>query len=599
MKSAALSVLFVLIVFASAPALAAPSYSVPEDYPTIQAAIDACPSSACFVNVDEGTYFENINFNGKSIEIYSRYDADVTFIDGDLVGSVVTFDSGEGPDSVLDGFTLQNGSGNGFGTYYGGSVYCEGSSPTIIDCVLTECRNTSYGGGIACIASSSPTITNCTISSNRGIGYHGGGIYCEGSSSPTITECVIGYNIVYGKGGGIYCEGSSPTVIDCDIIGNRAAIGLDSSGGGIYCESASPTISGCTITGNSATHGGGGICCNASSSPSITGCTIDGNAAASHGGGIACFDHSSPEINDCSISGNGGSVFVAEPSWGGGIYLGTGCDSSITNCTIDGNMAAASYGYGGAIACGWSSPTIFACSISGNSASVAGGLWAEVFSAPEISYSFIQNNTAAYDGGGVFVFDDSTATLTNCFITGNTVTTGTAPGFGTGGGFACYQDSTLNLTHCTVADNATTDHGGGVYLQSSTANIIDSILWGDSPDEIYPGAGVSATVTYSDVQGGHSGTGNINDDPLFGSGDYFLSASSPCIDVGIDAGVYFDIELDTRPQGAGFDMGADEYVAPSICGAIPVRGSPWSALLYLLPLIGVLLCRAHNRESPL
>ena len=395
MKSTALSILFALIVFASTPALAAPSYSVPEDYPTIQAAIDACPSSACFVNVDEGTYFENINFNGKSITVYSRYEADVTIIDGDLSGSVVTFDSGEGPDSVLDGFTLQNGTGNGFGTRYGGGVYCEGSSPTIINCIMTANDHVSYGGGIACIASSSPAITNCTISSNRGIGYHGGGIYCEGSSSPTITECVIRYNIVYGKGGGIYCESSSPTIIDCDFIGNRATIGTDSTGGGIHCESASPTISRCTFTGNIAAHGGGGICCNASSSPSVTGCTIEGNEAADHGGGIACFDHSTPEISDCSISGNGGLIWHEGLAWGGGIYCGTGCDSSIVSCTIDGNITSTSHGYGGGIACGWSSPTIISCSISGNTASVAGGIWAEMFSGPEISHSFIQNNTAA------------------------------------------------------------------------------------------------------------------------------------------------------------------------------------------------------------
>ncbi len=70
-------------------------------------------------------------------------------------------------------------------------------------------------------------------------------------------------------------------------------------------------------------------------------------------------------------------------------------------------------------------------------------------------------------------------------------------------------------------------------------------------------------VTYSDVEGGWPGEGNIDADPLFvGGDDFHLRTGSPCIDAGADAGVYTDTDGDVRPYGAGFDMGADEYTGP-------------------------------------
>ncbi len=522
MKAAAMTGILATCILFSGTALGAPRFDVPDDYPTIQAAIDACPSDACYVRVDPGTWIENIDFGGKSIMVYSRDGADVTTIDGNQDGSVVNFETDEGPDSILQGFTLRNGRVEGWAFLYGGGIHCAASSPTITDCVITENRSQHYGAGISCTAGASPTISNCTITENLAERYHGGGIFCHGSSFPTITDCFFRYNSTH-----MY-------------------------GGAIYCESSSPTITGCTFTGNSGSYGGGAICCNASSSPTIAGCTITDNHADDNGGGIACLENSSPEITDCTISGNWVNMS------GGGIYGGIGFNSLISNCTISGNETTSSSGAGGGILCTVSSPTFVHCDISGNTAHVAGGIWAEQASSVTFSHCTIRDNVAVGDGGGVFLLDGATASLTNCLVTGNIVTGG-GPGERTGGGFACYQDSFLTLNHCTVSGNSADLHGGGVYCLFSSADIINSIFWGDSPDAIYSGPGGSATVTYSDVEGGYPGTGNLDADPLFvGGEDFRILESSPCVDAGTDSGVYDDMDLNPRPQGGGFDMGAYE-----------------------------------------
>src|SRR5262245_14956204 len=100
--------IWVSVTIAGGQLEAANIIRVPADQPTIQSAI-AAASNGDTVQVAAGTYVENLNFLGKAILVTSEQGPDLTIIDGNAAGPVVVFATGEGRQSVLNGFTLRNG----------------------------------------------------------------------------------------------------------------------------------------------------------------------------------------------------------------------------------------------------------------------------------------------------------------------------------------------------------------------------------------------------------------------------------------------------------------------------------------------------------
>lgn len=184
-------------------------------------------------------------------------------------------------------------------------------------------------------------------------------------------------------------------------------------------------------------------------------------------------------------------------------------------------------------------------------ASEGGGIYCYAYSSPIIKNSVIAGNMTSYYGGGIYCRWSSGPTITNCMIALNNAKD-------SGGGIRCYDGSSPAITNCTITGNTSRD-AGGIWSSTSSPVISNCILWDDSPEEIYG----SPSVTYSNVQGGFGGTGNIDLDPLFADPsdyNYYLTVLSPCVDAGTDSGVYDDLDGDARPFGDGFDMGADEYL---------------------------------------
>jgi parallel beta-helix repeat protein len=103
---------------------------------------------------------------------------------------------------------------------------------------------------------------------------------------------------------------------------------------------------------------------------------------------------------------------------------------------------------------------------------------------------------------------------------------------------------------------------GHAGLGGGTATIVNTIVWGNTA-ALELDAHSVVTVTYSDIEGGWPGEGNLNADPLFRSpqsGIYRLLAGSPCVDTGTPVGAPAeDVRGVYRPHGNGYDRGAHEF----------------------------------------
>lgn len=324
----AIFVLVFLTAQAGSIARAATTF-VPAEQPSIQAAIDAASSGDAIV-VAPGTYYEAIDFLGKAITLRSAGGPTVTVIDGSGAnGSVVQCVSGEGPDTILQGFTITGGNAN-----IGGGMLNVGSSPTVIDSVFvanhaddrgggmynrkgnpiiigtTFRQNTSgeMGGGMFNIRSS-PTVTGSLFtenSSNKGAGMRN---YID--SHPTVTNSVFSYNVAGAEGGGMdNRKNSNPLVRACEFIGNTAGSG----GGGMHnyvgraVSTGDPIIMDSLFAGNAAPTGA--AMRNNDVSPSIYNSTFSHNIGAA----ISSRNGSVPLIVNSILWDNSGGSFAGATS---------------------------------------------------------------------------------------------------------------------------------------------------------------------------------------------------------------------------------------------------------------------------------------------
>jgi hypothetical protein len=255
-------------------ALSATIY-VPDDYPTIQEAIDASANGDTVI-VRAGTYVENIDFNGKAITLRSEAGPEKTTIDGNDSGSTVTFQSGEVLDTALEGFTISNGSGTAgqHGTR-GGGIHCiNHSSPLMRDNIITGNRADYLGGGIFMHESDFGRFTNNVVVHNDG-GY-GGGVAVEGGA-PIVANSIISLNGATSDGGGCHLKNCQARLLNCLIVFNGTVYW---DGGGVWCWNVvGGLIANCNIMYNSVgdpTSWGGGIEV-LSGSPLITNCIVREN----------------------------------------------------------------------------------------------------------------------------------------------------------------------------------------------------------------------------------------------------------------------------------------------------------------------------------
>ena len=390
-----------------------------------------------------------------------------------------------------------------------------------------------------------------------------GGTYGNVNHSPTAIQGYVALHIYSANG-------PENTIIDGGGNGSVVTFGDRSS---------TSTLSGFTITNGDASLsiGGAGIYISMAQ-PTIDNCIITGNDAGTLPGGGIHVNHSSSDVtitNTIISNNNGGN--------GGGLYLPSGTNATISNVVFDQNTGD----LGGAIYFNATdnTTTITDSTFTGNSSTSGGGaFFMQGINGIKFSRCTITGNHASnlqYSGGVLKTGNACYTTFENCIIADN---------YAPQGGVFSPNGGAITLTNCTVANNTATgeyssDGGGIAYICSGLVNMTNSIAWGNSATSgnghnVYrtctgpTGANVG-TISYSDFDSTKptfmyqaniiNGGGNIDPatDPSFDmGGTYHLTSSSTnVIDVGTSSGAPSDdIDGDSRPQGSGYDMGADEYV---------------------------------------
>jgi hypothetical protein len=558
--------------------------NVPGDQPTIQDGINTAANGDT-VLVADNIYFENINFRGKKIVVASHYliNGDTshianTIIDGSQPsnpdsGTVVYFTSGEDTNSVLLGFTITGGTGTlqpGGMLKDAGGILCIDAGARIFFNII---RNNSLlhsgspaGGGICAYPNIPDPASMFVIMENNRIqdnycestnsGAFGGGIFLQ-SNGRIVSNKIINNEVSYtgsaspingSFGGGISCLGRQVfqvfifvTIRDNIISGNRAvssnSSGLGGYGGGLDCirtnaDLQNNVISGNLVGGNPFAYGAGMRYLLSENIGNIKQNTFSDNSPLSPAtivtGCLLLIQTEDLSIEENNFHDNNSNT-------GGGIFISSSTGTVIRNNRIFRNNVSVS---GGGIYITNSSPLVENNLIVGNQSTIGGGVFVIATTAGKPT----ENNVLLLSG----LFSPRE-------LKGKTKATDINE-------FPLYQLNTAisepNIINNTIVKNNAASSGGGMSITNSNPVLINSILWDNSASsnpQIQVSSG-SVSVEYSDIQGGWSGAGNIDLDPVFEDTlNYYLTPSlSPAIDNGNPNSIFNDAENASNPGFACF-----------------------------------------------
>jgi len=478
------------------------------DHTTIQEGLDAA-SEGDTVLVSPGTYIGPLNraldFGGTNLKLVSLAGPEYTTIDCQSSGRGFRFHTGEDTTSVVDGFTVRNGSAN-----QGGGARCDGSSPTIRNCVFRGNYAGGAGAGVH-LMNAAPHIDNCLFVGNWG--GVGAGLRCEVAAPATITNSTFYGNNSGSNGGGIHCGfgGSDPTIRNCTVVANHA----DGRGSGIHCGSGSPTVTNTIVAHSTGNYTA--IECG-SGNPSFTYCCVYGN----QNGDALCGTYQYIVYEDptfCALADTVLTLRVDSP------------------CLPEGNDWGELIGAAGA-GCGWETRLYVDCE---NASGIEDGSEAHPYDtiqegidactpgdtltvAPCI-YTGSGNKNLDFHGVNLVLRSSAgrDSTIIDCegvgrglhfhtgedstsVVDGFTVRNGSA---GEGGGVVC-DGSSPTIRNCVFRDNYAGGAGAGAYLIDAAPRIDGCLFignWGGVGAGLRCQAAAPATITNSTFYGNSGSSG--------------------------------------------------------------------------------------------
>ena len=331
---------------------------------------------------------------------------------------------------------------------------------SVSDCAIDGNTSGGSGGGVYTQAktvtlgqegNTKMSVSNNTAAGNGGGVYHNAsfksGDYYFGYTNPvfTITDALVNGNKANnGSGGGVLTNAETVTLVGATVSNNTASSTSSNQGGGLYANNwnqnaageylypeLSLTVRGCTFSGNACSNGsGGGVSTNAKTL-TVEGRDVGGNtvqtafsdcSASMNGGGIyhnrwladSATLLTGCTVRDCRASGSSDN----NRSGGGGVFSNAGA-LTITGAVISGNTAV---GSGGGVLYDYNKTysstnpdanglTLDGCELTGNEASIGGGVYTRCFARLRNASSITGNRLStgiAENAAGMYMLDSMT-----------------------------------------------------------------------------------------------------------------------------------------------------------------------------------------------